>query len=371
MLQNKAEYNLFLFCNKFIGIKRIEKSIVIIGAGLTGLATAYYLSERGRDFVILESRSRIGGRILSSTSAQGQNIDLGPTWLGKKHIQLYALLESFDIDIVEQVFGERAIFEPISTSPPFLASLDPTADPTYRMRHGTTTLVDILADKIGAQHIHTNTRVTSVVDKGDNLEVHCGDIVYIANQVVSTLPPNLLVNTIKINPDLPADVTRIARSTHTWMSESIKVSLSFPKPFWATEKTSGTIMSNVGPITVMYDHSDYDEKKYSLIGFFHGSYYNETAETRKEMVLKQLQKYYGPVIDTYTEYFESVWQHEKDTHHPYENHVIPHENNGHAVYQQIYLGGKLIIGGTETATAFPGYMEGAIVSAQMISALLK
>ena len=39
--------------------------IVIIGAGLTGLTTAFALRNKGRDVTILESADRVGGQIQS------------------------------------------------------------------------------------------------------------------------------------------------------------------------------------------------------------------------------------------------------------------------------------------------------------------
>lgn len=44
--------------------KHVE--IVIIGAGMAGLSAAKHLMKNGRsDFIILEARNRIGGRIIS------------------------------------------------------------------------------------------------------------------------------------------------------------------------------------------------------------------------------------------------------------------------------------------------------------------
>jgi monoamine oxidase len=41
-------------------------SIAIVGAGLSGLRTASLLAARGVDSVILEGRSRMGGRVYSA-----------------------------------------------------------------------------------------------------------------------------------------------------------------------------------------------------------------------------------------------------------------------------------------------------------------
>ena len=40
-----------------------QHEIVVIGAGLTGLSTAFHLHRQGRDVVILEKADRVGGQI--------------------------------------------------------------------------------------------------------------------------------------------------------------------------------------------------------------------------------------------------------------------------------------------------------------------
>jgi monoamine oxidase len=174
-----------------------------------------------------------------------------------------------------------------------------------------------------------------------------------------------------MEPALPDGLLSVAEKPPTWMGDSIKISLSYAKPFWREEQLSGTIFSNVGPIPEMYDHSDYADEKFALKGFFNSTYYSLTREERLEMALKQLEKYFGPIVRDYLEYSEAVWANEPLTYVPYASHVLPHQNNGHPVYQQTYLGGRFFVAGTETATVTPGYMEGAVRSAQFVVQALK
>ena len=44
-----------------------QRDIVVIGAGLTGLSTAFDLKKKGRDVVVLEKQNRIGGQIQTHT----------------------------------------------------------------------------------------------------------------------------------------------------------------------------------------------------------------------------------------------------------------------------------------------------------------
>ena len=41
----------------------MEKDIIIIGAGLTGLTTGFWLTRAGKDIQIIEQQYRIGGQI--------------------------------------------------------------------------------------------------------------------------------------------------------------------------------------------------------------------------------------------------------------------------------------------------------------------
>lgn len=55
--------------------------ILIIGAGLAGLAAARELQSQGQDVIVLEGRDRIGGRISTSTKWPGVPLDLGASWI--------------------------------------------------------------------------------------------------------------------------------------------------------------------------------------------------------------------------------------------------------------------------------------------------
>ena len=54
--------------------------IIIIGAGVAGLAAAKKLQQLGHDVLILEARDRVGGRI-HSIHAAGFTLDLGASWI--------------------------------------------------------------------------------------------------------------------------------------------------------------------------------------------------------------------------------------------------------------------------------------------------
>lgn len=106
------------------------------------------------------------------------------------------------------------------------------------------------------------------------------------------------------------------------------------------------------------------------MGFLNGTYYALSKKERRDLVLTQLKKYYGSIVDEYDGYFEVVWRNEPCTYQAYQKHIVPHQNNGHQLYQAAYMDGRLIIAGSETSTQFPGYMEGAVSSALSVTDLI-
>lgn len=351
-------------------MKNNSTDIIILGAGLTGLTLAYLLREQGLQIHILEAKNSLGGRIYTKYPEELAPQEMGATWLGKKHTALVALLAELEIDIFEQRMEDRAIYEAISTSPPQLVSLPPNPEPSYRIAGGTSTLINTLAKHLAGTRVSTEQTVKTITKSADGLQVHTNRQVFTAPIVISTLPPHLLTQSIQFEPSLPESLLTIAGKTHTWMAESIKVSLTYKTPFWRSPKLSGTLFSNAGPITEMYDHSNVEDDTYALKGFLNGAYHAATKAERLAVIMRQLRKYYGEQIENFVTYEETVWRKDPFVFFPYTAHVLPHQNNGHEVYRKTYLDGTLFIAGSETAAQFPGYMEGAVRSAHFVAKAL-
>lgn len=72
--------------------------VVIVGAGFAGLSAARRLRELGVDDpVVLEARSRVGGRTKRGRIA-GLDIDLGGMWMGPTQTRLKALAEHYGVE---------------------------------------------------------------------------------------------------------------------------------------------------------------------------------------------------------------------------------------------------------------------------------
>lgn len=344
-----------------------QVDICIIGAGLTGLLLAYRLEKTDKKVVIIESRERIGGRIYTDSKEGLAPVEMGATWLFDQHTQLRSLMKELELDTFAQVIDRQVIYEASDESPYIHAKLPDKQEVSYRIRGGTAQIINALRQKLERTKIYLNKQVVAIEDHGSFIQLTLsnttGEQKLVAKTVISTLPSNLLVNTTRFEPRLPRSFTDVANRTHTWMGESIKIALRYDEPFWRKKGATGTIFSNVGPITEMYDHSDYDDQNYALMGFLNNSFHGLSKKERKALVLRQLKKYYGNEVFNLIDYIETVWSRDKSTYHEYVSHVVPHQNQGHPIYQQAQYNGKLWFAGTETSREFPGYMEGAVRSA--------
>ncbi len=83
----------------------MDTDVVVVGAGVSGLAAARALAQGGRRVVVLEARERIGGRTWTD-DALGVPVDLGASWIhGVDGNPLWALAPAFGIDTVEFTVG--------------------------------------------------------------------------------------------------------------------------------------------------------------------------------------------------------------------------------------------------------------------------
>ena len=74
--------------------------VIVVGAGIAGLAAAQRLKTHGFDVTVLEARDRVGGRMWSGTSATGTTLDFGANWIHGYQPEFEELVAS--MNLVEQ-----------------------------------------------------------------------------------------------------------------------------------------------------------------------------------------------------------------------------------------------------------------------------
>jgi monoamine oxidase len=345
--------------------------VIIVGGGISGLTTSYLLSKKNIQVTVLEASSRLGGRIQTIKGSLDTPLELGATWFSDMHQNLINLIDTLGLKKYPQFSKGTSLFQTKSFEPPQKFFVPEAENPSYRIAGGTQTLIDALVNSIPSENIKLNTGVVYIKEIQNEIEVETvhGER-FQADIVILCLPPQLIHSKIKFSPLLPENIVEILPTVQTWMAGAIKFVLEFEKPFWREKGYSGMLYSHAGIVVEMYDHTNVEENKFGFTGFLNGSASSYSQEVRKELVLRQLTELLGDDILNFNYYTDKIWT---DEYVLSGNQIIqrPHQNNGHPLLQKSYMNDKVHFAGTESATEFSGYMEGAIISALKIAGIFK
>jgi monoamine oxidase len=83
-------------------VERLRTDYCVVGAGFAGLAAARRLRDRGKSVALLEARNRVGGRVWNRTAADGSEVSVGGTWLGKRQDRMFELCREFGMKVYPQ-----------------------------------------------------------------------------------------------------------------------------------------------------------------------------------------------------------------------------------------------------------------------------
>jgi len=89
----------------------LETDVVVVGAGLAGLACARELERAGLAAAVLEARDRVGGRILGREIAPDTVVELGAQWVGPGQDRVLALAAELGVDTYPTYRKGMRLFE--------------------------------------------------------------------------------------------------------------------------------------------------------------------------------------------------------------------------------------------------------------------
>ena len=75
-----------------------DAQVIVVGAGLAGLAAARHLTSHGTEVTVLEARSRVGGRTEGGATADGTPVELGGQWIGPTQTRMYDLVTELGLE---------------------------------------------------------------------------------------------------------------------------------------------------------------------------------------------------------------------------------------------------------------------------------
>ena len=93
------------------GSERQDTDVVVVGAGLAGLAAARELRSAGRDVVVLEARDRVGGRTLNEPIGDGKVVEIGAQWVGPTQDRVLRLIRELGLETFPTYVAGESVFE--------------------------------------------------------------------------------------------------------------------------------------------------------------------------------------------------------------------------------------------------------------------
>ncbi|WP_413874583.1 flavin monoamine oxidase family protein [Albidovulum sp.] len=352
----------------------MTKPVLIIGGGLSGLTAAHRLHQAGQEFLLLEARQRLGGRILSA-DATGQpspdGFDLGPSWFWPgMGSAIDPVVKELGLASFLQHSAGSTLFQRDPQTPPQRYPGFRQEPTSMRFAGGTAALVSALAVGLPADDILLDAHVTEVRLVAEGVEVHyriagCEQVVTAA-QVVFALPPRLLQATIRFTPALDAATARNWRDTPTWMAPHAKFFALYNRPFWREVGLSGDANSQVGPLVEIHDATTASGKA-ALFGFV-GVPAAGRAKVGQDAVvaaaLRQLAHLFGPEAGIPHATLYKDWAADPLTATSADASAGGHPYPGGLAAVPGDWDGRIILAGSEAARREPGYLAGAVEAAE-------
>ena len=423
-----------------------KEKIIVIGAGLAGLYSAYLLQQLGYDVTILEARDRVGGRVYTEG-----DVDLGGQWISSLQPRIMNLCKQFNLSTYRQFdagtviryFNQKReelvvkpniknedntanIFRPyinqfyqLANSHSFLDNSikfdeisfydwcrenihDEVVAKTFnysfklltcvdskfasmffwlyflkscggydalsgirdsaqefRVEGGAQSIANVLSEKLS---IHYETEVIRVEKKNNFYHVKTkNNDIYSASKVICAIPTQLIPNIIWHSS---LEETRFKFYKSLQMGCVTKVVIQYEEAFWRKEGYSGHIVSETAPIHLCYDACSSQYNALTIFIVDSSTYTDQEIIDQLAFLLENdLAKHPKKII-------RKNWAEDQFSGGCYfcvppinslsDNHTYlssPHEN--------IYFVG------TETASEWMGYMEGALASAERVVTQIK
>jgi monoamine oxidase len=207
--------------------------------------------------------------------------------------------------------------------------------------------------------------VVAIERRGGKVIVRAADgTAFRARRVILT-PPKPIIARIRFDPPLPPAHDQILQRQP--MGAVTKVNAIYERPFWREQGLSGSVVSDTGPIEIVYDNSPPDGSPGVLVGFMEAdqsrSLFGATPAARREAALASLARYFGDAALRPTGYVDMVWA------------LEPYSGGAYGTFNPpgvlISLGaaasgpaGPIHFAGDGTSPEWPGYMDGAIRSGE-------
>jgi monoamine oxidase len=445
--------------------KRHRADVVVVGAGLAGLAAARRLKRNGRSVAVLEARDRVGGRTLNHRLGHGKVVEIGGQWVGPTQNRILKLIKDLGLKTFKTYVDGKNVYYRQANPPPLrlqtytgtippanpaslvelakaLNSLDkmaaevPLDEPwkassaeawdgqtfeTWKLDNTTIDetrdLLDLGIEAVFAAqprdlsllhvlfYIHSGGSFENLINtaggaqdsrivggsqkisielakrlgdrvvldapvhriehRAGGVEVHTPHGTWKAKRTIVTVPPTL-AGRISYQPHLPGARDQLTQRVP--MGSVIKCMAVYERPFWRDDGLSGMATSDTGPVKVTFDNSPPSGRPGVMLGFVEGQAARDltrkSKHKRRRAVLGSLERYFGAKARTEAvDYFDKSWAEDPWTRGCYVGYFPTGVLTG---YRDAFRRpvGPIHWAGTETATEWSGYMDGAVQSGE-------
>ncbi len=359
----------------------MKTETLILGGGLSGLHTAEALHQRGDDFHLVEARDRLGGRIVSKSSAGSESAyDLGPTWFWPGQHRMAGLVRALELEasVFDQPSQGDAVFEN-EQGVVHRGISGVSMAGSYRLEGGLRRLIRGLADRIPKERVRRGARATRIARSGDcvHTTVKCSgqdgntsEEIIESARVVVALPPRLVASSIDFEPGLSSTQRDALQQVATWMAGSAKVIALYDEPFWRTDGLSGDAVSYRGPLGEIHDASPQSAGPAALFGFVGvpPGARGGSEDALREAAVAQLGRLFGDrAAQPHTVWIKD-WAFDPLTATQDDQVAqLSHPITGPCTTDLPTWGGLLLWSGSETASGGDrnnGYLEGALEASE-------
>ena len=224
-----------------------------------------------------------------------------------------------------------------------------------------------MAEELG-DRVTLNAPVRRIEDDGTAVRLLGDEIDIEAERVIVAVSPTLAAR-IDWEPALPA--RRDQMTQRMPQGAIIKCMAVYDEPFWRADGLSGSGLSDGGSVNAVFDNTPPDGSPGVLLGFLDGRAARRWGQAsegeRRAEVVRVFGRLFGSKALSPTAYVERNWAAERWSRGCYSGAFGPSgwTDFGPALREPV---GRIHWAGTETATVWNGYIDGAITSGRRAAA---